>query len=400
MRLLHIVTSVDPRLGGVAESIRTRGLALVEMGHEIEVASLDVPNSPALRDYPLRLHALGPGITKWYYASKLAPWLRSHAERFDAVVVDGIWQYHGVAARRALAATGVPYFVLPHGMLGPWFKQNHPLKHAKKWVAWVCFDYWVLRNACGVLFSCEEEKVQARRSFWLYRARERVLAFGTAAPPPDRNALVASFLAAQPLLVGKRVLLFLGRIHTVKGIDLLIRAFARVAAEAPDLQLAIAGPGDDALVRELQQAARALSIGERVSWLGMQDGLMKWAALYASEALVLPSHHENFGVVVAEALACGVPALISDKVNIWREIAAADAGFVAPDTVDGTEANLRRWLALGTDQRAQMAQAARQAYERHFRVELMATSLLDAITSMAGTAADGGRADAAATRAR
>ena len=127
---------------------------------------------------------------------------------------------------------------------------------------------------------------------------------------------------------------------------------------------------------------------------------MKWAALYASEALVLPSHHENFGVVVAEALACGVPALISDKVNIWREIAAADAGFVAPDTVDGTEANLRRWLALASDQRAQMAQAARQAYERHFRVELMATSLLDAITSMAGTAADGGRADAAATRAR
>lgn len=381
MKILHVVPSIDPRWGGVAESIRTRGLKLLEMGHQVEVASLDAPESPAARDYALPLHLLGPGLFKWHYAARLAPWLRVNASRFDAVVVDGIWQYHAIAVRRALAHQRVPYFVLPHGMLGAWFKQHHRLKHAKKWVSWVAFEYWVLRDAAGVFFACEEERVQAGRSFWFYRARERVLSFGTAPPPPDRDRLVSTFFAAHPTLAGKRVLLFLGRIHSVKGIDLLIEAFARVAGDAPDLQLAIAGPGDEALVRRLQQLTRELAIEDRVAWLGMLDASMKWAALYACAALALPSHHENFGVVVAEALACGVPVLLSDQVNIWREIKAGGAGFVAPDTVEGTELNLRQWLALDEASLARLKQAARTTYERQFRVEAMAESLVAAIDS-------------------
>ena len=381
MKLLHVVPSIDPRQGGVAESIRTRGLKLVELGHFVEVASLDAPNSPAAQDYALPLHALGPAIAKWSYSSRLVPWLRKNAMRFDAIVVDGIWQFHAVAVWRVLAQQRVPYFVLPHGMLGSWFKRTHPFKHAKKWVSWLLFEYWILRDATCVLFASEEERVQAGKSFWLYRARERVLSVGTAPPPLDREQLVSSLLAVHPALARERVVLFLGRIHKIKGVDVLIQAFARVAVETPDLRLAIAGPGDEALLNRLRQLTRELEMEKRVTWMGMLDAPMKWGALYASAALALPSHHENFGVVVAEAMACGVPVLISDQVSIWREIDACGGGFVAPDTIEGTERNLRRWLALDDAALVKLGNAAHDTYERHFRIEAMAESLVDAINS-------------------
>jgi glycosyltransferase involved in cell wall biosynthesis len=385
MRLLHVVSSVDPKQGGVAETIRTRGAELLLMGHSVEVASLDAPDSPGIRNYPMPLHALGPTTSKWHYTPRLVPWLRAHAHRFDAVVVDGIWEYHGFATWRALAGTRTPYFVLPHGMLGLWFKRTYPLKHAKKWIAWALFDYRLLRDAKGVLYACEEERLQSRRSFWLYRAKERVVAFGTAKPPEDGDAMRAMFFAQHPQLQGKRLLLFMGRIHVVKGIDLLLAAFALVMAADPNLQLVIAGPGDEALLATLRTRADQLLIQERVSWLGMLNGPMKWAALHASQAFVLPSHHENFGVAVAEALGCGLPALVSNQVNIWREIEAGHAGFVAPDTVEGTEDNLRRWLAQSPAQLSALSDAARQTYQRHFTTRGMAEGLVSTIAAMSAT---------------
>ena len=382
MRILHVIPSIDPRLGGVAATIRVRGARLLEMGHEVEVASLDAPDSPVLSGYPLVVHPLGPGKTHWYYSRMLAPWLRANSNRFDAVVVDGIWQYHGVAVRRAVARSGIPFFVIPHGMLGSWFKQTYPLKHAKKWIAWLLFDYWVLRDASGVLFSCDEERKHASRSFWLYRAKERTISNGASPPPESTQESADILLRAHPELRQKRVILFLGRIQPIKGLDLLIEAFARVSNDAPTLHLAIAGPGDKAYTRQLQVLCGKLSVAHKVSWLGMLDPPMKWAALRASEVLALPSHHENFGVVVAEALACSVPVLISDQVNIWETVESAKAGFVAPDTLDGTTLNLRRWLELTAAQKTQMRYAALQAFENHFHVDHMANSLVNAIQSM------------------
>jgi glycosyltransferase involved in cell wall biosynthesis len=389
MRLLHVVSSVDPKQGGVAETIRTRGEKLVAMGHSVEVASLDAPDSPGIRDYALPLHAMGPTVSKWHYTPRLIPWLRENAHRFDAVVVDGIWEFHGFATRRALAGLATPYFVLPHGMLGLWFKQTYPLKHAKKWIAWTLYEHRLLRDATGVFFASEQERRGAGQSFSLYQARERVVPFGTATPPQNADELRAIFFAQHPQLKGKRVLLFLGRIHVVKGVDMLLAAFARVMNEDPNLHLAIAGPGEEALVEQLRQQAKALSLDSRVTWLGMMKGPLKWATLYASHAFVLPSHHENFGVAVAEALGCGVPALISNQVNIWREVVDGQAGFAAPDSVDGTESNLRRWLAQTPDELAELAAAARRTYQRHFTVEAMATGLVNEIQTLSRTGEGG-----------
>jgi glycosyltransferase involved in cell wall biosynthesis len=381
MKLLHVLASADPSAGGPIEGVRQRGLRLRQLGHSVELVTLDDPTLPFVKDFPLVMHGLGPSHGSYRYTAALVPWLKANARRYDAIVVNGLWQYHSFGAWRALKAMGLPYFVFTHGMLDPWFKHAYPRKHLKKWAYWPWADYRVLRDARAVLFTSEEERLQARRSFWLYRAEERVVAYGTTAPPDNAGKLKEDFLAAHPNLRGKRVLLFLSRIHEKKGCDLLIRAFARIASLDPKLELVMAGPDQSGWVGRLKELAKELNIADRICWPGMLQGDMKWGAFYDAEAFVLPSHQENFGIAVAEALGCGLPVLISDKVNIWREVQSSGAGLIAPDTLDGTIRLLNEWLSLTEERRQAMALAARELFQRQYTVEAMAKSLLDVVSA-------------------
>ncbi len=180
MRILHVVTSLDPEFGGTAESVRMM-LEHAPEGCESEVVAIDDPEAAFLRDIEFPVHALGPRRSPYSYTPKLMPWLRANRERFDGVVVHGMWQYCGVAVWRALGGQ-VPYIVFAHGMLDPYFKRAFPGKHWKKWAYWVAAEYWVLRGAQRVAFTCEAERVLAEQSFWLHRWRAWVAPFGTIAP--------------------------------------------------------------------------------------------------------------------------------------------------------------------------------------------------------------------------
>jgi glycosyltransferase involved in cell wall biosynthesis len=380
MRCLHAITSLDPASGGTAEGVRQLCAASLRLGHEVEVASLDAPGTGHGRDLGCPVHELGPTrFGRYAYSPRLKPWLQQHAARFGAVIVNGLWQHTGYATWQVLRRSDTPYFVFTHGMLDPWFKRQYPLKHLKKWLYWPWAEYRVLRDARGVLFTCEEERLQARQSFALYRAREIVVSYGTPGPPADDPPRQrAAFLQAFPQLRGRRFLLFLGRIHPKKGCDLLLDAFAQVAALDPQLCLVIAGPDPDGLRDGLQ--ARAANLGaDRIVWTGMIGGDIKWGALRAAEAFVLPSHQENFGIAVVEALACGTPVLISDKVNIWREIAAGGGGLVEDDTAAGTQRLLTRWLGLDLAQRAAMAAAGAATFRTHFHIDSAARRVHEAL---------------------
>jgi glycosyltransferase involved in cell wall biosynthesis len=359
---------------------------LQQLGHAVEVVTLDDPTEAFLSEFPLTVYALGPSHGGYGYNSKLVPWLRTHARSYDAVIVNGLWQYNSFGAWRALRKMRLPYYVFTHGMLDPWFKRTYPLKHLKKWLYWPWATYRVLRDARVVLFTSEEERLLARQSFWLYRAQEQVVAYGTSAPPDNAAELREHFLAERPELRGKRVLLFLSRIHEKKGCDLLIKAFARAVIGEPTLHLVMAGPDPTGWVAVLRELAQDLRVADRISWSGMLRDEMKWGAFYSAEAFILPSHQENFGIAVAEALGCGVPVLISEKVNIWHEVRSHSAGLVAPDTLQGTEALLREWLDFTPVQRQAMGDRARELFHARFTVSAMADSLLAVIRQCDGRA--------------
>jgi glycosyltransferase involved in cell wall biosynthesis len=380
MKLLNVISSVDPKGGGPIEGVRQLQSQMTKAGVTVHVVCCDAPDSPWIANTGLaKVFALGPARFGYNYCPNLLPWLRANASRYDAVIVNGLWQYHGFAVWRALAGSKTPYFVFTHGMLDPWFKHSYPLKHLKKWLYWPWGEYRVLRDARRVIFTCEDEKLLARESFWLYKANEAVTSYGTSSPPVEAEVLKEVFLSACPALRGKRLALFLSRIQAKKGCDLLVEAFAKAASKDASLHLVMAGPDQEGWVTALQAQALRLGIADRITWPGMLQGDLKWGAYYAAEVFCLPSHQENFGIVVAEALACGKPVLISNKVNIWREIEADRAGFVADDTLDGTVLNFERWQALADDEYMAISTRAISTFNKRFHIERAAEKLLSII---------------------
>jgi glycosyltransferase involved in cell wall biosynthesis len=382
MRILRIIASLDPAQGGPVEGLKQSAALMAEAGHETEVATLDDPNAPFLEHLAFPAHALGPA-RRFSLAPRLANWVAMNGRHFHAAVIHGLWNPASSAGWQGLQRAGVPYVVFTHGMLDPWFREAYPVKHWVKQAAWLAAQGWVLRDAQAVLFTSGEEKRRAAGAFFGPGYRASLVAYGAAEPPERPHEQRCAFIAAVPALGARPYLLFLGRIHEKKGCDLLVEAFAKVAADAPDLDLVIAGPDQVGLSAALTTLAAERGIAQRIHWPGLLEGDAKWGALRGAAALVMPSHQENFGIAVAEALACGVPVLISDKVNTWREIETDGASLVAPDTLAGTSDLLTRFVGLSPDQHAAMGANARACYRARFGLPKAAEDLTRILSSIA-----------------
>ncbi|HWZ52941.1 MAG TPA: glycosyltransferase [Granulicella sp.] len=375
MRILHVIATLNPASGGPAASVRS----LIEFspaGYSNEVVTLDPPGAPFLNGLSFPVHALGPTATKYGLNRRLLPWLRQNRSRFNGVIVNGLWQYCGLAASRALAGN-TPYIVFAHGMLDPYFKRRFPFKHLKKSIYWYVAEYWNLCSASRVLFTTARESELARQSFRLNRWSAQVVPFGASRPETTPEFGKQAFYASFPKLQGRRFILFLGRINRKKGCDLLIEAFIQAAALDPDLHLAIAGPDEQHWRASLQRRIARAGLDARVHWTGPIYGDQKWGAYQACEAFILPSHQENFGIAVAEAMACGKPALLSNQVNIAPEISHAGAALMEPDTVQGTLQLFARWIQLSPQERQQMGSLARNTFETRYDMRTNAAAIMD-----------------------
>jgi glycosyltransferase involved in cell wall biosynthesis len=222
--------------------------------------------------------------------------------------------------------------------------------------------------AKAVLFTSENESRLAKDTFLPEaRYRGRILPLGVERNPAVPDRLRELFFKEFPHLRDRRFLLFLGRLHPKKGCDLLIKAMARIR---PPIDLVFAGPiSNKEYVCKLKRSAEELPI----VFAGMLHGDIKSGALAAAEALILPSHQENFGLVVAEALSFGTPALISDQVGVAEDVISWGAGFVEPDTLMGTERLIERWLQEGT---LAMRTSALNCFQNRFDIKHSAIELM------------------------
>ncbi|MFN9645255.1 MAG: glycosyltransferase [Cyanobacteriota bacterium] len=381
---MHVLQSVDPSVGGPIEGVRQlirfdRRAAPASPRVVREIVSLDPPGAPGLSFPGCPVHPLRLAWYDRFFPISLIRWLRAHWRGYDVVVVDGIWGFHLFATWFVLRRDAIPYVVFTHGMLDPWFKRTFPLRHLKKWLAWPWAMYPALRDARAVLFTCDQERILARQSFWLYRCRELVVPFGTEGIPRPTHDYATPFLDQHPSLRHRRCLLFLGRVTPKKGPDLLLRAVAALQRQGlwdpTQHSLVMAGPASGRYALALQELAQESGITSSVLWTGMLRGDAKWGAFQAAEAFVLPSHQENFGIAVVEALSASTPVLITHPVNISPEIAADGAGLVEHDTLSGTIALLTRWLQLDAPSRQAMARQARRTFEQRYTIDGFAAAL-------------------------
>jgi glycosyltransferase involved in cell wall biosynthesis len=388
MRVLHVIASVDPRGGGPIDGVMSSAAVWGANGHERNVLSLEAPEASWIAGSPVKVFTVGfqgawyrplrrlfPWV-RYAYTPGLRRWLRRHGKSYDGIIINGLWNYASLGTWLTLRRLDLPYFVFTHGMLDPWFNRAYPIKAFFKAIYWKLFEHRVLRDARGVFFTCDEERQLARHSFSPYVANEFVVGYGTQDVGGDPGAQRTVFAARVPALKGRKFILFLSRIHPKKGVDMLIRAFARNAGLFPDIDLVIAGPDQLGWAHDLQRLAADLGIADRVHWPGMLSGDAKWGAFRSADFFVLPSHQENFGIVIAEAMALSKPVLITNKVNIWREIEADKAGLVVNDDVDAIDDGLRRLCALTPMQRDEIGRNGRQCFLTRYNLETNAMQLL------------------------
>jgi glycosyltransferase involved in cell wall biosynthesis len=373
--MLHLIDSLDPAAGGPVEIVTALAREHAAMGHRVCAALLTRWDGPAPEGLSIVSAGEKTAFGGYGYRPGLVAWLREEAPRHDAIFIHGLWQYHGAAAWLALGAHETPYYVFPHGMLDPWFAADRA-RYLKKRLYWDAVESRVLRKARTVLFTSAAERVRAHSTFGAPWRAEALVPLGIAEPPPDEASQREAFLRRFPQLTGRRIVLFLGRVDRKKGCDLLVRAFASMNPEGCDL--VFAGPCADAAYRAELEAAAA---GARVHFTGMLRDAEKWGAFRCAEVFALPSHQENFGIAIAEAMACGVLALVSSAIDTHEIIVRAGAGFADMDNLDGTRRLLQRWIALPAAERARMKSSAQHCFREHFPIRETATRILSLLDS-------------------
>jgi len=396
MRILHVIASMDPKYGGPAQGIRNLDLGKNDIEIIREVVCFDDTNSPYLTSDTFKVHALGKGKGVWNYSPHLIPWLYKNIEKFDVVIINGLWQYYSYATWKAITDikrkfpdNRMPRFlVMPHGMLDPYFQRasNRKVKALRNWLYWKAIEKNVVNDCDGLLFTCQTELLLARETFKPYKPKKEYdVGYGIGAPPEYREDMSIAFNKLCPDLNGAPYLLFLSRIHTKKGLNLLIDAYLNLYESGSHNQadipkLVIAGPGlDTNYGKWLQNKIPVDSKAKQsIFFTGMLTDDSKWGAFYGCEAFVLPSHQENFGIAVVEALACKKPVLISNQVNIWREIMNEDAGFVENDDKQGVQKLLKKWLDTPSSKKIQMGHNAIATYWKYFEINKIVQNYADA----------------------
>lgn len=369
---------MDPTYGGPCQGIRNSIPALKKFGVTNEVLCFDDP----YKDYGISddflIHKIGNGVGPYSYNKNLSYWLEINLHRFDIVIIHGLWLHTSFGTYLAwkkfkkFNSVYPKLYIMPHGMLDPYFQKakDRKFKSIRNSIFWRLFENRVINGVDGVLFTCELELELARQTFPNYFPKNEVnVGYGIQYPPSFKSEMENNFRKVANLNQDEVFILFLSRIHEKKGIDILIKEYLAIVDGGKFSQipkLVIAGPISDSFSKSLK-----LSFEKRgeIIFTGMLKGDTKWGALYGCDAFVLPSHQENFGIAVVEALACGAPVLISDKINIWKEIDKGNAGIISSDDNQGVQSLLINWLNLDFQSKNNYRISARNTFLNNFTMD-------------------------------
>lgn len=354
MKILHVISGLDPSAGGTTTALCGLVAAQHRAGLDIRVATHVVPQTDApiiagLRAGGIVVEALPPsasaaGRTK---AASAMPALVGAA---DVVHIHAVWEPIQHFAAHTARRLGTPYIISPHGMIDPY---NLRQKRLKKWLYRVGRLQGHLNHATAVHCTTQAEAELA--SPLLRRPAILIESLGVDLHEFETLPPAGTFRAAYPATGQRPILLFLGRLHAKKGLDILLAAFAK--ATRGDTILVLAGPdgGYEATARSM---VRSLGLEEDVLFTGMLHGVERIDALVDALVMVLPSYQENFGIIVIESLACGTPVIISDQVNLHPEISPAKVGTIIEASCNALVPALNQWLSDAPMRRA-AAQRAR-----------------------------------------
>ena len=364
MKVLHVCASLSPEWGGPVAVVFDLLPALRDCGVSSTVIAPTGrrvgSDSVWLEGVDSRLFPTGQLARAWTgYAPRMAKEIRQSMPDHDLVHIHELWHYPHYAASRAARAAGKPYVVTVHGEMNPWSLGQ---KRLKKWIYMRVVQMRILDRAEAVhaVTAKEEQHIRAQG----VRAPITVIPNGINGQTFNNFPAGRPFIGKFPDLNGKRIILFLGRIHPHKGLDLLAQAFARLAIREEDVRLVIVGPDEASYRRTIEALLRTGGVLDRTLFTGMLTGDDKLAAYAAADVFVLPSHGEVIGVSTLEALAAGLPVVITRQCQ-FPEVAEAEAGLVVNPDPDEIHDALIKVLLDPEKGRAMGARGRQLVLERY-----------------------------------
>ena len=335
---LNVVSHLDPRYGGLSAVVPQLGSLIARTGKfSVGLAAFCAPDE---------LYApAGKALDISYWPTSRSQWLRSPAlrtrfraeiARADGVHIHGLWEQSTAIAGHTARALRKPYILSAHGMLERWALSN---RRVKKLLYSVLFERANVNGASCLHALTHAEAADYRR----FGAKRPIAVIPNGVHIPETLSPDA-FLSHYPALRQKRILLFLGRLHFKKGLDILIESWASVAKQYPDAQLVLAGPDFEGTRAPLEQRVQQLGLQGSITFPGMLRNELKWSALAAAEAFVLPSYSEGLSVSVLEAMGTGLPVIVSEQCNL-PEVKQLEAGWIVQSNIPALTYTLHEFLS-------------------------------------------------------
>lgn len=339
MKILHLISSIAPVFGGTSSACIDMAEATAKIGHKVSIYSTNMAGTQDL-DVPLDTTTIKNKVEYKYFqvnnprfwkpSISMAKALNSDIPNYDLVHIHALYLFQNLIGGLFCRKYNIPYVITPHGSLDPFMYKRH--RWRKKLIE-IAYDNRNMKNASAIHFTTEEERQLAQKH--CFNTPSFIIPNGLDTSIYNKLPPKGTFQTLYPETLGKKIILFFGRLNFKKGIDILTPAFIKLAKNNKNYHLVLAGPDHDGLgnwITNQFQKSKLATTGKntQLTITGMLKGKDKLAVLNDANLFVLPSYTENFGISVIEAMLCGLPVIISDKVNIWREVQTDNAGLVGP----------------------------------------------------------------------
>ena len=381
MKVLHVIPSIGYNRGGPSEVIRTMARCQAEQGLEVHVATTDDNGADRLGEGDIPTEK---NITYWIFRRQarfygvsftLLSWLWNHCPNYDIIHIHAVFSFSSTVTALSARMARVPYVLLPHGILMRWGMHNR--RRWLKRLSFLLIESRILAGAAAVQYTTDQELLDAQP----LGVRHNALVIRYPVELVPFSGVRDVFRGEHSNLAGRLIVLFLSRLDSKKGLNLLLPAFAKVRISHPNTILVVAGDGDPVFVRGVKREADQLCLSDGIIWTGFLRGERKSAVLADADIFILPSFSENFCLAAVEAMAAGIPVIVSNQVGIHREIAMARAGLVVECTVKQIESALGKLLS-SAQLRVSMGVNG-VALAKQFSARISTTTLVDEYTRIA-----------------
>lgn len=387
MKILHITPNYVPAYshGGPVVSVHILNKWLVKLGADVTVYTTNIDGNKKL-DVPLSQEVIIDGVKVFYFPLTFRAWeysnaihqvLKKNIKNFDVIHITSVFLSASTLGAYYAKKYKKPFIISPRGNF---MKQTYGSKSLKKVIYTHLIEKFALKNASAIHFTSDVEKRDYRETKFPFKK-----AIVIPNPFEDENPdLVRSnlFRGEWGIKEDTEIVLFVGRLNWVKGFDTLVPAFADVLKERPNTVLVIAGPDEAGYEAKIKSQISNLKINEKVIFTGLISGEEKKAALQESDVFVLPSFSESFSMATIEAMAAGLPVIITKGVAISEEIKNADAGIVI-EKDQKLFADAIIGLLENKDEARKMGRRGKEFVDNNFSAESVARRFIEEYNEIA-----------------